>query len=367
MIRLGSNFTQLRFQRAKFQEVEEKKTEDKKAEEKKAEDTAPKEENKNDGTNTKKTDLSNFFDQNYLLPITFKPIKTKPTPAVPENNDEPEVDEKDEETPTTNKTDGVSGNENETKKLTEDEIKATIKKVAPDITDYQMNQLLTTISSYDNLDSSSIESAVKRLMRYYKHDNSKITSAANTINADTKESLMQEDFRSIINYYTAAVDKNSSGEKNKPTTDDLNNMFTDYKNTMEKVRGMYNPSNIYEDLIIHLQGVIDRNNLDTNLNNLMSFFEYIQKNMPTGGAMFTNEWLITEFNNFIENGYTDERASLDREADRLHNSFVDNNGTSTPENNDTTTNNTKMPTPEELERINKAIDDNINKAFDVFK
>ena len=442
MIRLGNNFTQLRFQRAKFQEVEEKNVEDKKTEEKKAEDTAPKEENKNDNTNTRKIDWSNFFDQNYLLPIYYKPIDIKPTPVVPENNDEPEVDEKDEETPTTNKTDGVSGNETETKKLTEDEIKiydapidikptpvvpenndepkvdekdeetpttnktdgvsgneteikkltedeikAAIKKSALDITDYQMNQLLTTISSYDNLDSSSIESAVKKLMRNYNNDKNTIIMAANTINADTGESLMQEDFRSIINYYTAAVDKNSSGEKNKPTLNDLNNMFADYKNTMEKVRGMYNPSNIYEDLTIHLQGVIDRNNLDINLNNLISFFKYIQKNMPTGGAMASSQWLITEFNNFIENGYTDERATLERQADKLYNSFVGgNNGTTTnnttvptPEelerinkvidsfvggNNGITTNNTTVPTPEELEQINKVID---NNAFDIFK
>ncbi len=356
MIRLGSNFTQLRFQRAKFQEVEEKKTEDKKAEEKKAEDTAPKEENKNDNTTVERIKLSGFFEQNYFLPLTFKS-----TSDISGNDDGTEVEEKDGDN---TKADGVSGNENETKKLTEDEIKAAIKNAAPDIKDYQMNQLLTIISSYDNLDSSSIESAVKILMRYYKQDDSQITSAANTINADTKESLMQQDFRSIINYYTAAVDKNNSGEKNKPTMDDLNNMFTDYKNTMEKARGMYNSSSIYEDLIIRLQGVIDRNNLDINLNNLMSFFDYIQENMPTGGAMSKTQWLIKEFNNFIENGYTDERASLDREADKLHNSFVNNNGTSTPENNDTTTNNTKMPTPEELERINKPID---NNAFDIFK
>ena len=357
MIRLGNNFTQLRFQRAKFQEVEEKNVEDKKTEEKKAEDTAPKEENKNDNTNTRKIDWSNFFDQNYLLPIYYKPKDIKPTPVVPENNDEPKVDEKDEETPTTNKTDGVSGNETEIKKLTEDEIKAAIKKSALDITDYQMNQLLTTISSYDNLDSSSIESAVKKLMRNYNNDKNTIIMAANTINADTGESLMQEDFRSIINYYTAAVDKNSSGEKNKPTLNDLNNMFADYKNTMEKVRGMYNPSNIYEDLTIHLQGVIDRNNLDINLTNLISFFEHIQENMPTGGAMASSQWLIIEFNNFIENGYTDERATLERQADKLYNSFVGGN-------NGTITNNTTVPTPEELERINKVID---NNAFDIFK
>lgn len=320
---------------------------------------------------------------------------------MPENDEEPEVKKDDGETPTTNdktknasddektslksnmdelrkeyldalengdntKVVGVSKNENETKKLTEDEIKAAIKKAMPDITDYKMNQLLKTISSYDNLDSSSIESAVNRLMRYYKHDNSQITFAANTINADTKESLMQQDFRSIINYYTAAVDKNSSGEKNKTTMDDLNHMFADYKNTTEKARGKYELPSIYQDLIIRLQGVIDRNNLDTNLNNLMSFFKYIQENMPSEPTA-SSQWLNNEFYNFIENGYTDERASLDREADRLHNSFVDNNGTSTPENNDTTTNNTKVPTPEELELINKAIDDNINKAFDVFK
>ena len=487
MIRLGSNFTQLRFQRAKFQEVEEKKTEDKKAEEKKAEDTAPNEENKNDGTNTKKTDLSNFFDQNYLLPITFKPIKTKPTPAVPENNDEPKVDEKDEETPTTNKTDGVSGNETETKKLTEDEIKAAIKKSAPDITDYQMNQLLTTISSYDNLDSSSIESAVKKLMRNYNNDKNTIIMAANTINADTGESLMQEDFRSIINYYTpavpenndepevyekdeetpttnktdgvsgnetetkkltedeikaaikksapditdyqmnqllttissydnldsssiesavkklmrnynndkntiimaantinadtgeslmqedfrsiinyytAAVDKNSSGEKNKPTLNDLNNMFTDYKNTMEKVRGMYNPSSTYEDLIIRLQGVIDRNNLDINLNNLMSFFEYIQENMPTGGAMASSQWLIIEFNNFIENGYTDERATLERQADKLYNSFVGgNNGTTNSDFDEKLKKIEEERKAIEEEIKNKLKNDDVNRVF----
>ena len=360
MIRLGSNFTQLRFQRAKFQEVEEKKTEDKSAAKENDNETAAKEEKTNYENllpKSERTKLSGFFEQNYFLPLNFKS-----TSDISGNDNGTEVEEKDGDN---TKADGVSGNENETKKLTEDEIKAAIKNAAPDIKDYQMNQLLKIISFYDNLDSSSIESAVKILMRHYRHDDSQITSAANSINADTKESLMQEDFRSIINYYTAAVDKNSSGEKNKPTMDDLNNMFADYKNTMEKVRGTFKSSSIYEDLIIRLQGVIDSNNLDINLNNLMSFFDYIQKNMPGGasGAI----WVNNEFYNFIENGYTDEdeRASLDREADRLHNSFVDNNGTSTPENNDTTTNNTKMPTPEELERINKVIDD--NKAFDIFK
>ena len=377
MIRLGSNFTQLRFQRAKFQEVEEKKTEDKKAE-----DTSPKEENKNDNTNTRKIDLSNFFDQNYLLPINFKPIDTKPTPVVPPKDDEPEVDEKGEETPTTNDDEPKNSSDDKrttlerntddlTKKyldkLREDEIKAAIKDAVPDIKDYMMNQILSTISSYaDAMDSSQIEKAVKELMLYYENDSNAITMAANSSNNETDETLLQETLKSVINaHYSSSVTNNGNEQKNKITMDDLEMLYTTYAKAKNDVSPLYFSSVVYQRLDIFMQSVIDKNNYDVSLDNLKSFFEDVKKNMPTGGAMASSQWLILKFNDFIENGYKAESGSgsLHRESDSLYNGLVGgNNSTSTPENN-STTNGTTAPTPEQLERIRNRINGIVDSTF----
>ena len=201
--------------------------------------------------------------------------------------------------------------------------------------------------------------------------------------------ILLRNCNNIINIY--------SGEKNKPTVEDLNSMFTDYVNTMKEARTVFNPSSIYEGLDIHLQSVIDNNKFDVTLGNLKSFFADVQENMPTDGDK--EAYLKERFNDFIENGYTPdlsaERDTLKRQSDELYKKLLGQGQSGNENTGDVSADDAKnavdkaldmanrihggqgseeptlngnidsktVPTPEELEQIRNRINGIVDSTF----
>ena len=151
------------------------------------------------------------------------------------------------------------------------------------------------------------------------------------------------------------------------------------KGILEFKATIHSNSAMLEKLDENLQKYIDDNNLDISLDNLKLFFSDVMNKQP-GGGMASAQYLITRFNDYIENGYTTsleaERDTLSSQVDELYKDYLgalDNSNSEAPDTPENpaisatpTTPGQTPPTQEELDGIQKVVNDNLNKTFGIF-
>ena len=173
---------------------------------------------------------------------------------------------------------------------------------------------------------------------------------------------------------------NEEPEKTKPTMQNLQDLYGIYrKGILEFKATIHSNSAMLEKLDENLQKYIDDNNLDISLDNLKLFFSDVMNKQP-GGGMASAQYLITRFNDYIENGYTTsleaERDTLSSQVDELYKDYLgalDNSNSEAPDTPENpaisatpTTPGQTPPTQEELDGIQKVVNDNLNKTFGIF-
>ena len=166
-------------------------------------------------------------------------------------------------------------------------------------------------------------------------------------------------------------------EKAETTIQNLQDLYGIYRPAMIEIKSTFHGYLLMKDLNGALQDYIDNNKLDISLENLKSFFSDVMDKQPSG-AMAGEQYLIERFNDYIENGYTPSFNIDDfhRQQDELYKDYQDalsnsNSGApETPENSGISTTPTTPgqtpPTQEELDAIQKVINDNLNKTFGIF-
>ena len=173
---------------------------------------------------------------------------------------------------------------------------------------------------------------------------------------------------------------NEEPEKTKPTMQNLQDLYGIYrKGILEFKATIHSNSAMLEKLDENLQKYIDDNNLDISLDNLKLFFSDVMNKQP-GGGMASAQYLITRFNDYIENGYTTsleaERDTLSSQVDELYKDYLgalDNSNSEAPDTPENpaisatpTTPGQTPPTQEKLDDVQKVINDNLNKTFGIF-
>lgn len=134
-------------------------------------------------------------------------------------------------------------------------------------------------------------------------------------------------------------------KKTKPTIQNLQDLYGTYRTGIIKFKTnpIHGGSQIIEKMNESLQKYIDDNNLDISLENLKSFFSDVMNKQPSG-AMAGAQYLIKRFDDYIKNGYTPSHISIAPSP----------NPGQTP------------PTAEELDDVQKVVNDNLNKTFGIF-
>ena len=173
---------------------------------------------------------------------------------------------------------------------------------------------------------------------------------------------------------------NEEPEKTKPTMQNLQDLYGIYRPAMIEIKTTFHGYLLMDDLNKTLQDYIDNNNLDISLDNLKWFFSDVMDKQPSGGAMASAQYLIIRFNDYIENGYTTsleaERDNLSSQVDELYKDYLgalDNSNSEAPDTPENpaisatpTTPGQTPPTQEELDGIQKVVNDNLNKTFGIF-
>ena len=173
---------------------------------------------------------------------------------------------------------------------------------------------------------------------------------------------------------------NEEPEKTKPTMQNLQDLYGIYRPAMIEIKTTFHGYLLMDNLNKTLQDYIDNNNLDISLDNLKWFFSDVMDKQPSGGAMASAQYLIIRFNDYIENGYTTsleaERDILRSQVDELYKDYLgaldksNSEAPDTPENPaisaTPTTPGQTPPTQEELDVIQKVVNDNLNKTFGIF-
>lgn len=134
-------------------------------------------------------------------------------------------------------------------------------------------------------------------------------------------------------------------KKTKPTIQNLQDLYGTYRTGIIKFKTnpIHGGSQIIEKMNESLQKYIDDNNLDISLENLKSFFSDVMNKQPSG-AMAGTQYLIKRFDDYIKNGYTPSHISIAPSP----------NPGQTP------------PTGDELDDVQKVVNDNLNKTFGIF-
>lgn len=129
-------------------------------------------------------------------------------------------------------------------------------------------------------------------------------------------------------------------EKTKPTIQNLQDLYGIYRPAIIEIKTTFHGYLLMDDLNKTLQDYIDNNNLDISLDNLKLFFSDVMNKQPSGG-MAGSQYLITRFNDYIENGYTTsleaEKETLSSQQDELYKAYQDalnNKAPDTPEGTD---------------------------------
>ena len=173
---------------------------------------------------------------------------------------------------------------------------------------------------------------------------------------------------------------NEEPEKTKPTMQNLQDLYGIYRPAIIEIKTTFHGYLLMDDLNKTLQDYIDNNNLDISLDNLKWFFSDVMDKQPSGGAMASAQYLIIRFNDYIENGYTTsleaERDTLSSQVDELYKDYLgalDNSNSEAPDTPENpaisatpTTPGQTPPTQEELDGIQKVVNDNLNKTFGIF-
>lgn len=147
-------------------------------------------------------------------------------------------------------------------------------------------------------------------------------------------------------------------EKTKPTIQNLQDLYGIYRPAIIEIKTTFHGYLLMDDLNKTLQDYIDNNNVDISLDNLKLFFSDVMNKQPSGG-MAGSQYLVTRFNDYIENGYTTsleaEKETLSSQQDELYKAYQDAlaNGTDIPEEDteetpaiDTPENTKEVQTPE---------------------
>lgn len=147
-------------------------------------------------------------------------------------------------------------------------------------------------------------------------------------------------------------------KKTKPTIQNLQDLYGIYRPAIIEIKTTFHGYLLMDDLNKTLQDYIDNNNVDISLDNLKLFFSDVMNKQPSGG-MAGSQYLVTRFNDYIENGYTTsleaEKETLSSQQDELYKAYQDAlaNGTDIPEEDteetpaiDTPENTKEVQTPE---------------------
>ena len=143
-------------------------------------------------------------------------------------------------------------------------------------------------------------------------------------------------------------------EKTKPTIQNLQDLYGIYRPAIIEIKTTFHGYLLMDDLNKTLQDYIDNNNLDISLDNLKLFFSDVMNKQPSGG-MAGSQYLVTRFNDYIENGYTTsleaEKETLSSQQDELYKAYQDAlaNGTDIPEEDTEET--PAIDTPENTEEV----------------
>ncbi len=143
-------------------------------------------------------------------------------------------------------------------------------------------------------------------------------------------------------------------EKTKPTIQNLQDLYGIYRPAIIEIKTTFHGYLLMDDLNKTLQDYIDNNNLDISLDNLKLFFSDVMDKQPSGG-MAGSQYLVTRFNDYIENGYTTsleaEKETLSSQQDELYKAYQDAlaNGTDIPEEDTEET--PAIDTPENTEEV----------------
>lgn len=143
-------------------------------------------------------------------------------------------------------------------------------------------------------------------------------------------------------------------EKTKPTIQNLQDLYGIYRPAIIEIKTTFHGYLLMDDLNKTLQDYIDNNNLDITLDNLKLFFSDVMDKQPSGG-MAGSQYLVTRFNDYIENGYTTsleaEKETLSSQQDELYKAYQDAlaNGTDIPEEDTEET--PAIDTPENTEEV----------------
>lgn len=143
-------------------------------------------------------------------------------------------------------------------------------------------------------------------------------------------------------------------KKTKPTIQNLQDLYGIYRPAIIEIKTTFHGYLLMDDLNKTLQDYIDNNNLDISLDNLKLFFSDVMNKQPSGG-MAGAQYLVTRFNDYIENGYTTsleaEKETLSSQQDELYKAYQDAlaNGTDIPEEDTEET--PAIDTPENTEEV----------------
>lgn len=143
-------------------------------------------------------------------------------------------------------------------------------------------------------------------------------------------------------------------KKTKPTIQNLQDLYGIYRPAIIEIKTTFHGYLLMDDLNKTLQDYIDNNNLDISLDNLKLFFSDVMNKQPSGG-MAGSQYLVTRFNDYIENGYTTsleaEKETLSSQQDELYKAYQDAlaNGTDIPEEDTEET--PAIDTPENTEEV----------------
>ena len=162
---------------------------------------------------------------------------------------------------------------------------------------------------------------------------------------DTEETPAIDTPENTEEVQTPETPANNEPKKTETTIQNLQDLYGTYRTGIIKFKTnpIHGGSQIIEKMNESLQKYIDDNNLDISLENLKSFFSDVMNKQPSG-AMAGTQYLIKRFDDYIKNGYTPSHISIAPSP----------NPGQTP------------PTAEELDDVQKVVNDNLNKTFGIF-
>lgn len=162
---------------------------------------------------------------------------------------------------------------------------------------------------------------------------------------DTEETPAIDTPENTEEVQTPETPANNEPKKTETTIQNLQDLYGTYRTGIIKFKTnpIHGGSQIIEKMNESLQKYIDDNNLDISLENLKSFFSDVMNKQPSG-AMAGTQYLIKRFDDYIKNGYTPSHISIAPSP----------NPGQTP------------PTGDELDDVQKVVNDNLNKTFGIF-